>query len=757
MRALACHYLTIYRFHAAILSLLLLACDRSPKPSRPPSPTIAAPAPTLATAAASTIGWQPLPAEPREARLASILSKVLSQDQLRRLPLDDELSKTAFGLYMKHLDGGKMFLLQEHADALKTQSTSLDDQLLSGNLLLGRLGEALLAERVAALESTAAEILKVPFDYSVEEVFETDAEKRAYAGSEEELKDRWRRSLKLQVLERISRMESTAESLAKSKGESAEDKKAVAKRLAEIPTSFPDKEKKAREELAETYSARFRRLRKSEPLEPAERFLNAICAAYDPHTQYLAPAAKANFDINMTGSLEGIGAVLSESDHFISVRELVPGGASWRQGELEAGDLILAVAQQDGEPVDVADMPINDVVKMIRGRRGTRVKLTVQKPDKRVRAIEIERDVVEIEEAFARGAVLQGAGAELGYIELPSFYGSREGSKGEQLGHSASADVRRLAVELAKRNVKGLILDLRGNGGGLLSAAVEISGLFIETGPIVQTRRSDGATQVLNDEDPQVVFKGPLLVLVNQTSASASEILAAALQDYGRAVIVGTGQTHGKGTVQTVIDLDRAAGGKSPPLGMLKLTVQQFFGIDGDSTQSRGVSPDILLPDPYGHIELGERFLENSLPAVSTKPLKFSPWTLARPDIQRLRTLSAKRVSQVPAFAKLGARTVFLERRNKETEVPLERNAWIKRRDSDEAALKSFEVDESDEKAPARFSVQVVGAAARPKADASGRKGSAAERLENWRKNKARDPWLEEAQHILADVAAAAR
>ncbi len=744
--------MALSRAHALpLLAALALGCNGTP---RPPAAQNGSAEPAALPPPAPS--WEPLPAEPRDKILAHSLAEILPDDHLRGAELDDELSRTAFAQYMKRLDGGTMFLLQEYADALAVHADRMDDQLRDGDLLLGRLGSALFLDRLEVVEKAVAAQLAVPFDFSVEESLETDPDKRSYAATEADLADRWRRSLKAQVLERVARMERAAKTLAEAKNDSPKVREALARTLAEIPESLEDKQKKARKDLADSYSGRFSRLRKVEPLEPAENFLNAIAAAYGPHTLYLAPAEKENFDIDMSGSLEGIGAILVEDDHYIRVRELVPGGASWRQGDLEPGDLIMAVAQEDGNPIDVADMRINDVVKMIRGRKGTLVTLTVKKPDDRVQFISITRDVIEIEASYARGALLDlGADhAAMGYVQLQSFYGNMRSRRGKTPERSAADDVRKLVEQLAKQEVGGIIIDLRGNGGGLLDAAVDITGLFIETGPVVQTRRSDGDTQVLRDKDPSLVFDGLVVVLVDRFSASASEILAAALQDYGRAVIVGTGPTHGKGTVQVLLDLDRMLGSKGDPLGVLKLTIQQFYGVDGESTQWRGVVPDVVLPDPMSHVESGERFLDHSMPWNSVEPLDFTPWSKASYDLKALAAASQERVAKRPVFAKLAERAAYLEKRSKQTLVPLERKAWMARRERDRKALDEAEPDL--EKAKPRFSVKVIDASGKElKGDKSERRGSKAARLAMWRTSMARDPWVEESLHVLADMAAA--
>lgn len=686
-----------------------------------------------------------LDADPREPLIALGVSHLLSKQHLRNHPIDDTVSRAAFTAFMKSLDGGKMFLLQGQVDELGRYADRMDDQMRAGDLVLARKAEALLMQRHKVVAKAVADVLSKPFDFSVDESFETEADKRAFVATEAELTDRWRKLLKLQVLERVQQMEETLESLQKAKAKTdPEAETARQKALAEIPTTKDEQLSKARDELAKRLAARFTRLDDIDPLDPASRFMNAIATVYDPHTSYLAPAEKENFDIEMTGSLEGIGAVLAEKDHLIVVQEVVPGGASYRQGKLKAGDLILAVAQRGAEAVDVTDMPINKVVRMIRGPKGTVVSLTVKKSDDRIEVIHIKRDVIEIDAAYARGAVLELNGKpEIGYLFLPSFYGgSNDNGKKER---NATDDVRALLREFQKRQLSGVVLDLRGNGGGLLGHARDITGLLIDSGPVVQTRYPGGRTEVLEDGEPGMAFNGEVVVMVDRASASASEILAGALQDYRRAVLVGTGATHGKGTVQALVNLDQlknVPGGD--PLGVVKLTIQQYFRVDGDSTQWRGVVPDLVLPDPVAHIEGGERTLDHSIPWSEIAPLSYQPWKGARWDVAQLADKSKKRRDAESVFAKIDARGSFLKAQRGDTLVPLQEDKWRARQAKVKNALDT--VDPKLDEGKERLDVTLVDYAHRGTANDKN------ERLETWRKELTRDPWLEEATRLVLDM-----
>ncbi len=700
------------------------------------SHALSAPSPSLPEVAA----------DPREKLLARGLRMLLEQEHLEQKTIDDDVSKKAFIEYIDALDAGKLFLLATQIEQLRVYSSKMDDQLRAGDFELGRVGAAMLAARQKAVGMTVAELLAKPFDYELEEYLETDDDKLGFSKSDRELRDRWRKVLKLQVMERVARMDDIMKARAKLKKGDEKAKDPIARSLKEIPRTFDAREKKAREDLARTYDGRFSRLAKIESLEPSETFLNALATIYDPHTIYMAPAEKDNFDIQMSGSLEGIGAVLSEDDHYISVREIVPGGASWRQGQLKAGDLILAVTQEAKDPVDVADMRINQVVKMIRGPKGSVVTLTVKKPDDRMENISITRDVIEIEAAYARGAVLEGkTKGSVGYIALPSFYGNTRARPGKTPERDSSADLRRLLSEMRKLNLRGVILDLRGNGGGLLEHARVITGLFIDTGPVVQTRSPSEGSNVLSDDDPGMAFDGPLVVMVDRFSASASEIVAGALKDYGRAIIVGTGPTHGKGTVQMLLDLNRLGGKPGQPLGVLKLTIQQFFRVNGSSTQWKGVEPDIKLPDPAAHIESGERYLDNAIKWTEVKPLSYQRWQEAPSDMGSLRAKSKERQAANAVFSKISKRTDFLKRRSENTRVPLMHSRWLERRERDRKALEA--ANPKLDKGSARLKVKVVRYAPKKTADPK----AESDRLKNWKKRLSRDPWVEEARNVLLD------
>jgi carboxyl-terminal processing protease len=766
---------------AFVSALVVTAACSANKPTSNEARAADPPAVAPATAAAALP-----PPDPREKLLCQAVLNLFEEQHLLRKHLDDEISRAAFDNYIERIDGGKMFLLREQRQALAKYADEIDDQLRFGSLVLAHEGARLFVSRVEVVDKIVTEVLAKPVDLTNDEWIELDPKKTEFAVTEDELKDRWRRRIELEVLERVAQMEAqlnpdvadgakpgsktrfktthkpvaappapgkitplNGRKLPPVGPESGDDKgpitplgspsDAPVDPIAKIPPTPEGREAKARVDLAKSYSGRFARLRTPGPLEAASDLINAVASTLDPHSDYLPPADKANFDIRMSGSLEGIGAVLRERDHYVEVVELVPGGASWRNGGLSAGDLILSVSNDGQEPIDVLDMHIDDVVKMIRGPKGTVVRLRIQKATGIQETLDITRDVVVIEEAYARGAELSRKGKpSIGYINLPSFYGGA-GTK-----RTASADIRRLLGELRARKVRGIILDIRSNGGGLLGDAVKLTGEFIDHGPVVQVQDGGGRGEILDDDEAGVDFNGPVIVLVDRFSASASEILAGALQDYRRAIIVGT-TTHGKGTVQTLADLDRMTGGQVE-LGVLKLTIQQFFRVSGSSTQREGVTPDIALPDPAGHFESGERTLDHAIAWSKVKPAPHDDWAGSW-DLPSLVKNSAGRVAKHPILAKIAAASAVLKARASDTRVPLTRQAFDARRKEQRRALEAVSPDLKAE--PPAFGVSVIADHAAPPPRPNGKPDDS---ITHWRENLSRDPWVDECLSILGDV-----
>ena len=733
-----------------VLVLVAAACSTKAPNSSPPTraPHDVAMAPQGAAAATAQQGQAA--GDPREAELAQTVLQLLQEQHLLHKKIDDEISREAFKTYLDRLDPLKAYLLRSDREALGRYADQIDDELRSGVLELAHEGEKIYVARVEMVDKYVQTLLAAPMNHTDEEFIEIDPKKLEAPTTEDELRDRWRKRLELEVLERVGQMEARLEAKAKPKDGKNKDKDGSgstsdedrAMPVAEIPATPEAREAKARADLAKTYASRFARLSHPEPLDAASDLLNAVTSTLDPHTSYLPPADKANFDIQMSGSLEGIGASLRERDHYIEVIELVPGGAAWRQGGLSQGDQILAVQNEGKDPVDVVDMHIDDVVRMIRGPKNTVVRLRVQKTDGHEETIAITRDVIVIEEAYARAAVLERkTGPRIGYIHLPAFYG---GSKG---GRMASADIKRLLHALEDKKVAGVILDIRSNGGGLLQDAVKLTGEFIDKGPVVQVRDHEGHREVLGDDDKGTDYDGPLIVLVDRFSASASEILAGALQDYKRAVIVGTGPTHGKGTVQTLADLDRFAG-RRDDLGVLKLTIEQFFRVSGASTQMQGVVPDIVLPDPEGFVDAGERQLEHAIPWSQIDRAPHDDWK-AKWSSTVLVKNSAARVAKSPLLSKIAAATEIMRARKNDTRMPLEQKAWQQRRKDLKAAIDAASPDLVH--APAAFTVQTIEDPANGHS-APGPGGKTDDRPAKWRDSLARDPWVEECAAILGDI-----
>jgi carboxyl-terminal processing protease len=583
----------------------------------------------------------------REMLLGSILKGALENMHLSNKQIDNGLSEKAFKLFLERIDYGKQFLTQADVNSLEKYRKEFDDMLFNGQLSILDASSELMNKRIGQIEKHIEEVLTKPMDYTKKEVLETDPKKRKFPANEKELYAHWEKLMKYEVLSRIVDLKEEQSGVATD--EKGKKKKPTSdKKLTDVEI-----EKESRSKVLKSYKKIFSRLVNEKRSDKLDKFYNSITKVFDPHTNYLVPEEKEDFDIDMSGKLEGIGAILREDNSYIKVESIVPGSASWKTKEVEADDVILKVGQGQEEPVDVVDMSLRDAVKLIRGKKGTVVKLTLKKPNGLVKVVPIVRDVVEIEESYVKGTILELAptNKKIGYINIPKFYRDFN----DRAGRNVTDDTRKEIQRLNGLGVEGLIVDLRNNGGGALEDARMISGLFIEKGPIVQVKAHTGAVDVLTDTDPIVDFKKPTIVLINRFSASASEIVAAALQDYGRAVIVGGEFSHGKGTVQAVVDLD----GYAPPmvksyspLGALKITIQKFYRVNGSSTQYKGVTPDIILPDQFSNLESGEKFLDYSIPWGEVKAVKFNSWK-NRFDLKTLKNQSHSRVKTSEKFKNL--------------------------------------------------------------------------------------------------------
>lgn len=666
----------------------------------------------------------------KDTVITRIMLQALENWHYSEVRLNDSFSQKAFNLFIKRLDPNKRFLLKSDITQLKQYQNKIDDELRAGNHELPDQAWAIIKKRIVKVQTYYQEILKHPFDFSEDEKLELDTDKKDYCSDEAEQKELWRKTLKYRTLVYYMSLEN--------------DQKDKTKSEAKVQTFQPELEAQAREKLSRSLKREFQMLLKENNDDQLEQYLNAIAGSLDPHTTYFLPEQAEEFETDLSGTLEGIGAILEEDGEYVKVNEIVPGSAAWRQGELKAGDLIMKVGQANEEPMDISFMPVTEVVKYIRGKKGTEVRLTVKKPDGRIMVIPIIRDVVVIEEAYAKSAIInnQQLGKKFGYIYLPSFYHDYKSKN----GRSAAADVHNQLMKLKAEKVDGVILDLRNNYGGILDDAVAMSGLFIKSGPVVQVKSGTGHIEVLNDPDQKIIYSGPLVVLINSLSASASEILAAALQDYDRAIIIGGPTSYGKGTVQVITDLDRFLGKEYSvikPIGSLKLTIQKYYRINGGSTQSEGVSADIPLPDVNESLDR-EKDQDNALSWDTISSTYFKKWSSGQYDFKQIKARSAERVKANPSFKLISEHVKRVEEQQENTSQSLQLTKVF----GEQAVLKE-EAERLKNYAAERSYLKVTvlnGASGFSKAQ------SGAEKLKEWQKQVGADPYIDEAMFVLGDV-----
>ncbi|MBN8643194.1 MAG: carboxy terminal-processing peptidase [Flavobacteriales bacterium] len=691
----------------------------------------------------------------KDKLLIELLTYVLEKGHYSPKTFDDELSKGIYKDYIEALDPSKRYFLQSDIDEFAKYEMKIDDQILEKKLDFFDLTYNRLVQRMNETKPIYEDILDKPFDFTIAEDIDTDYEKLPYAQNKKDLNERWRKQLKLTVLSNLAdklKMQDDAKAgIVAEKSESEKSKydkmtqaqkDKIEKTKTEILSkSYADLEKESRESSLKSLNEYFTFVKELERKDWFSVYINAITARFDPHTSYFAPEEKERFDISMSGKLEGIGARLQKKNDFTEITELILGGPAWRGKELEAGDIVLKVAQADGEPIEVVGMRLDDVVKKIKGPKGTEVRLTVKKADGTIKVITIIRDEVEIEETYAKSCIIDRNGVKYGIIYLPKFYIDFENKDSRDAGKDIAIEVERLKAE----GVQGIVMDVRDNGGGSLKTVVDIAGLFIDQGPIVQIQSAAGKKEVLSDKDPKIQWDGPLVIMQNSFSASASEILAAAMQDYKRAVIIGSKQSYGKGTVQNVIDLNQFIRGSDyGDLGALKTTTQKFYRINGGSTQLEGVTSDVFMPDQYSYLKMGERDIENAMPWDKIAPANYKTWDKSS-NFDAAIANSKMRIANNPQFKLIDEYAKWSDIRRNENVYSLQLQKFRDEQKKLEEANKKF-------KSLKDYTNQLPFATLDYEKELLKSNLSLKEKREDWFQTLSNDIYIEEAIRVLDDL-----
>ena len=682
----------------------------------------------------------------RDKMLLELLTFVIEKGHYDPAAIDDTFSKGIYKDYIVALDPSKRFFLQSDIDEFAKFETQLDDQIKNKDLSFFTLTYERLMKRISESKSYYKDVLANPFDYSVQENFNTDYEKLPYASNTTELKEKWRKQIKLSTLSSLTDKMKIEEDI--KNGVVSKSKKPVSKDTTPItpvktePKTYDQLEKETRDGSLKSLNEYFDFINDLDQNDWFSVYINAIATRFDPHTNYFPPDEKERFDVSISGKLEGIGARLQKKNDYTEITELISGGPAWKGKELEAGDIILKVAQGNQEAIDVVGMHLDDVVKKIKGPKGTEVKLTVKKVDGTINVISIIRDIVEIEETYAKSSIVEKNGLKYGVIYLPKFYIDFENNDGRDAGKDIAIEVERLK----KENVKGIILDVRDNGGGSLKTVVDIAGLFIEDGPIVQIKSAGRKKEVLFDKDKNVQWDGPLVIMINSFSASASEILAAAIQDYRRGIIIGSKQSYGKGTVQNVIDLNQFVRGTTTTgdLGALKTTTQKFYRINGGSTQLEGVTSDVAIPDRYAYLKMGERDIENAMPWDKIDPAEYKFWNKQN-DFDAAIERSKKRIDENSKFKLIAENAKWIDDRNKENTYSLNITDFKKEQNILEEKAKKYK-SISDYQNTLKFS------SLQNEIEAMEKDASLKEKRDSWHESLSKDIYVEEAINVLDDL-----
>ena len=669
--------------------------------------------------------------EDKEQVLLQRLKYLLEEFHYHPKQIDDNFSEDLYELFLDRLDSGKRWFTKEDIAQLEPYKYRLDEDLKDSNFEFFNLAVELVKYRWVETQAYYQDALAQPFDYSIsaEELYEADGDKRSYVSAGAEQQKLWQDICKYDALVGLyDDLESQKDT---------EDEELKAKTYDEL-------EVESREDVLVSFDRWYDRLEKRDRIDFLTIYLNCITNYFDPHTSYFEPIDKQNFDIQMSGKLEGIGARLMMEDDYTKVSSIVVGGPAWKQGDLSEDDKIYQVAQKGEDAVNVKGMDLDDVVQLIRGKKGTEVTLSVKSVDGSTKTITIVRDVVELEEGFAKSLIMDTqAGAKVGYISLPRFYDDF----GDPNGRSCAEDVEKEIEKLKANQVEGIILDLRNNGGGSLRDVVRMSGFFFEEGPVVQVKDRFSAARVMGDTDDEVQWDGNLIVMVNQYSASASEILAAALQDYDRAIIVGSNSTFGKGSVQRFVDLDRIPGDvEMRPFGQVKVTIQKFYRVNGGSTQLKGVESDIVLPDQFQKLELGEREQDYAMEWTKIDAVDYNQSVA---DISGIRSTlvknSAERVQDNDAYLEIMQYADYLDAQSDMSAYPMDMEGYgelVEAMDDKSEAFRSL------------FDAEVITSVSNLQEDEAyiTASESRTSRNDEWVKGVKKDLHLSEALNIMDDM-----
>ena len=580
----------------------------------------------------------------RQQQLLVMVGSILEKNHYDPKKIDDNFSKTIFKNYLNDLDPDKNLFMQSDVNALKKYETTIDDEIHGAELQFYPAAIVIYKQRLAETPAIYKEILAKPFNFTTDEKVQLDAEKLSYPSNEAARKDQWRKRLKYLTLERVidlqnQRSKADAKDSIKLKTDAQFEADARGKVLQIMNRIYDRQEKTFSED------------------DQFSMFVNTITDEMDPHTTYLAPVAKRSFDEDMSGRFYGIGALLKEEDGQIKISSVVPASPAFKTGKVQDNDIIVKVGQGDAEPVDITGYATTDAVKLIRGSKNTEVRLTLKKADGTLQVVPIIRDEIVLDDTFAKSLMINKDGKKIGYIYLPEFYLDVNRDNGARCSQDVAQEVMKLKAE----NVDGIVMDLRGNPGGSLPEVVNMAGLFIKSGPIVQAKDKNGEPYIWRDNDPSVLYDGPLAVMVNEGSASASEIFAAAMQDYHRAIVVGSTSTYGKGTVQKPVPLGKpnflTVTGEQ---GALVLTFEKFYRVNGGSTQQRGVTPDIILPDQYEYLKIREKDNESALPWDQIQKTDYQSWAGAV-NFKQVEDNAKQRIAKDSAFAIINKNTNWLK------------------------------------------------------------------------------------------------